>query len=250
MLEAGFRNPRVFQRWPTPRRARVQGSRDVQRALYKKWDQVHSLHLIPASDSERPFRCGLFSVYKNDRVDRQILNPLPENSRSFTVSDATLSLAHSSLLCQLYIPPGKNFVINSDDLKDFYHALQVRDSHASRNHIHGVFKGSQFEGSNAFRPELRDPEVIGCFRTLARRAGCLSSHDQVAYKHPIPRGPGYESLCIDDHVYLLPVPCSDFGKPASPNRRDAQLFDQAQIQYLKVGCALLLLKLSRMPTLQ
>ncbi|CAE7480810.1 unnamed protein product, partial [Symbiodinium microadriaticum] len=46
-------------------------------------------------------RCGLFAVYKSEAVDRQILNPIPENSRSFSVSEA--------------------LTISSDDLTDFYH---------------------------------------------------------------------------------------------------------------------------------
>ena len=47
---------------------------------------------------------NIVAVCLDDRVDRQTLNPIPENSRSFSVSDATLSLAHSSLLCQMFLP--------------------------------------------------------------------------------------------------------------------------------------------------
>ena len=65
------------------------------------------------------FRCGLFRVYKDSQVDRQVSNPIPENARSFSVSDATLSLGHSCLLCQVYIPPGCNLVVNSMTSKTF-----------------------------------------------------------------------------------------------------------------------------------
>ena len=149
-----------------PRLARVQATKEHQLELYRKWDAVDSLFLLPASASEFRYRCGLFAVYKDDKVDRQILNPIPENSRSFSVADSTLSLAHACLLCQLYLPAEENLVIGSDDLKDFYHNFYVTDAHASRNHIHGVFPGSLFRGWRAYKPELDSVPVVGCFRTL------------------------------------------------------------------------------------
>ena len=171
LLRAGFRNPTVFRRpaddWEKPRLARVQSTREKQRELFLKWDQVHCLHLLPAELSEHRYRCGLFSVFKNSDTDRQILNPIPENSRCFSVSDATFSLAHSSLLCQLYTPIDQALIINADDISDFYHGFIVSDLHAARNHIHGVFCGEEFLGWNAFREELRSKKVVGCFRTLA-----------------------------------------------------------------------------------
>ena len=257
LLKAGFADPGVFRgpanSWPRPRLAKVQGSRAAQLALYRKWDSVGALFLLPADESEFRYRCGLFAVYKDECVDRQILNPIPENGRSFSISDATLGLAHASLLCNIYIPTSKNMVISSDDLRDFYHNFKVSDKHAARNHLHGVFNGSLFEGCEAFRPELAGRPVVGCFRTLAmgtnfavetaqhahsvllRRAGCLRASEQVAYRHPLPRGPGFELLCIDDHAYLLIVDATDLLKPPAPLRRDVQLFARAARKYAEVG---------------
>ena len=88
------------------------------------------------------------------------------------------------------------------------------------------------------RPELDDKPVVGCFRSLAmgtsyavetaqhahtvllRRASCLKSSEQVAYKHPIPRGPRYELLCVDDHAYLLLVSKLEARKVPDVNRAD------------------------------
>ncbi|CAE7832501.1 SUF4 [Symbiodinium sp. CCMP2592] len=253
LLRAGFSDPSVFQRpasdWDRPKWARVQASQADQLELYRKWDAVESLYLLRASESEVKFRCGLFAVYKNDKFDRQILNPIPENGRSFSVSDATLSLAHASLLCQLYLPAGKNLVINSDDLEDFYHGFQVDDRHAARNHIHGVFYGRDFQGWQAYREELHDVQVVGCFKTLAmgtnfavetaqhahsvllRRAGGLHPSEQVAYRQALPKGPGFDLLCIDDRVFLLVVCASELNRPPQLNRRDIRLFSQAAAQY-------------------
>ncbi|CAE7201974.1 unnamed protein product [Symbiodinium sp. CCMP2592] len=80
LLRAGFKDPRVFRRhaseWPRPKVARVQAPLDKQLQLYKKWDDVECLHLVPASSSEYRYRCGLFSVYKSDTLDRQPLETL------------------------------------------------------------------------------------------------------------------------------------------------------------------------------
>ncbi|CAE7560174.1 SUF4 [Symbiodinium sp. CCMP2592] len=255
LLRAGFSDPSVFQRpasdWDRPKWARVQASQADQLELYRKWDAVESLYLLRASESEVKFRCGFFAVYKNDKFDRQILNPIPENGRSFSVSDATLSLAHASLLCQLYLPAGKSLVINSDDLEDFYHGFQVDDRHAARNHIHGVFYGRDFQGWQAYREELHDVQVVGCFKTLAmgtnfavetaqhahsvllRRAGGLHPSEQVAYRQALPKGPGFDLLCIDDRVFLLVVCASELNRPPQLDRRDIRLFSQAAAQYEK-----------------
>ena len=257
LFRAGFQNPSIFRRpsvdWGKPRLARVQSTPEKQRELFRKWDNVHSLYLLPAECSEHRYRCGLFSVFKNSETDRQILNPIPENSRSFSVSDATLSLAHSSLLCQLYVPEDRALVINADDISDFYHGFTVSDLHAARNHIHGVYDGEEFVGWNAFREDLRGKKVVGCFKTLAMgtsfavevaqhahavllyRSGCLRESERVAYKRILPAGPGFDLLCIDDHIYLLMIKMSEVNKPPAPNRRDAILLARAASMYAEVG---------------
>ena len=72
LWRAGFKDSRVFRRheneWPRPKVARVQAPLDKQLQLYKKWDDVECLHLVPASSSEYRYRCGLFSVYESIRA--------------------------------------------------------------------------------------------------------------------------------------------------------------------------------------
>ena len=255
LLKSAFYDPRVLlkpeSQWPKTKLARVMASREEQFELFRRWDGVQSLHLLPAASSEARYRCGLFAVYKSDEVDRQILNPIPENARCFSISDSTLSLAHASLLGQIFIASDQNLVIGSDDLKDFYHGFVVSDIHAGRNHIHGVFRGSDFRGFNAYNPELDDQLVVGCFRSLAmgtsyavetaqhahsvllQRASCLRSSDQVAYKFPFPRGPGFELLCIDDHAFLLLVSKAEASRAPDINRADLALFARAADMYHK-----------------
>ena len=121
------------------------------------------------------------------------------------------------------------------------------------NHIHGVFCGEEFLGWNAFREELRSKKVVGCFRTLAMgtnfaveiaqhahatllyRSGCLRENERVAYKRILAAGPGYDLLCIDDHLYLLLIKRSEIHRPPSLYRRDAKLLAQAAASYTREG---------------
>jgi hypothetical protein len=76
-------------------------------------------------------------------------------------------LAHGTLLCGLYLPPHEELVISADDLEDFYHSYVVPQAHAARNHIHGVFESSVFEGWNCWDSKFVGKMVVGCFNTLA-----------------------------------------------------------------------------------
>ncbi|CAE7640566.1 SUF4 [Symbiodinium sp. CCMP2592] len=70
---------------------------------------------------------------------------------------------------------------------------------------------------------------------LLYRAGCLREHERVAYRKVFPKGPGFDLLCIDDHVFLLVIDLSEVGRTPSPSRRDAKLFAQASEAYLRAG---------------
>ena len=257
LLKAGFMNPVHFHTpkstWPATRHARVMCDREQLLKLFKKWDDHHCLALLPASESEYKYRCGLFAVYKSQEKDRQILNPIPENSRSMTMNASTLTLAHGSLLTGVYLSPEDDLVIGADDLEDFYHNFIVPLPHARRNHIHGVFPGDLFEGWNCWDPKLKGTNVVGCFATLGmgtsyavevaqhthsnllHRAGVLTADIQVAYRKPLPRGRTLLLLCIDDLGVLQKIPRGISSKSTSCYRGDLLLLDKAEVAYKRAG---------------
>eukprot|EP00438_Fugacium_kawagutii_P004250 Skav217520 [mRNA] locus=scaffold647:242806:246940:- [translate_table: standard] len=257
LLKAGFLDPRHLRSpqdtWPRVKHARVMCSRDDLFKLFRKWDDVHSFQLLDASASESKYRCGLFAVYKSEEKDRQILNPIPENGRTLCMNKSTLTLAHGSLLCNLFLDEHEDLVIGADDLEDFYHCFKVGTSHAHRNHIHGVFPAEMFKDFNAWDPKFAGKQVVGCFSTLAMgtsyavevaqhvhtnllvRAGVLDAQKQVCYRKPLPRSPVLLLLCIDDLAVLQKVPRN---MPAACNRfprEDLRLLGLADAAYKKVG---------------
>lgn len=257
MLKAGFLEPKHFrapvETWPAVRPARVACSRDRLLALFKKWDEVNSLRLLDSNASEYRYRCGLFAVYKSSEKDRQILNPIPENGRTFGVAEATQNLSHGTLLCNLVLEPHEDLCIAATDLEDFYHCFKVTPEHSARNHIHGVFPAEVFKGWNCWDERFSGKHVVGCFNTLAmgtnyaveiaqhthtnllRRAGCLAPSQQVKYRHPFPRGKVVQLLCIDDYAILNKVPKSISLVGKTVDREDLKLLSQAESAYSSVG---------------
>ena len=117
--------------------------------------------LIPTDRGDFLYRYGLFAVSADFQFDSQILNPVPENSRSWAPNDSTNRLPHASLLCSAWLKDSERWILSGTDLSNMYRNFLVVLSHATRNHIHGVFKGSDFLGWHAYDESLKDRDVVG-----------------------------------------------------------------------------------------
>ena len=87
-----------------------------------------------------------------------------------------------------------------------------------------MFPGAAFRDFQAFRPELANVDVVPCLNTLGmgdslavevaqaahlgllRSCGAGRPEHYIRYGVPLPRGPLYELLAIDDHVMIEEVP--------------------------------------------
>eukprot|EP00971_Amphidinium_carterae_P085107 1683780-Amphidinium_carterae.1 len=73
LLRAAYVRPEVLwlprECWPKVQRVKVHASREEHIRIFEKWDSVGCLHLLDAVGSESDYRCGLFSVYKNETVE-------------------------------------------------------------------------------------------------------------------------------------------------------------------------------------
>lgn len=71
------------------------------------------------------------------------------------------------------------------------------------------------------------------YSLLQRLANCMQSHEVMAYRKVVPRGPFYELLTIDDHIGLQKV---DANVPlALQDTRDKQVFKDTNKAYSQVG---------------
>eukprot|EP00971_Amphidinium_carterae_P196483 3899147-Amphidinium_carterae.1 len=129
------------------------------------------------------------------------------------------------MLGQVVLRPGHDLSISASDLSDCYHTFKVPESHCKHNHIRGLFRPWQLRHLNAFRPELEKAEfLVGCFRALPmgkgyavemtqhthrrilQKVGLMYSAERIQYRSPIPRGPRYQMLVIDDFGALSQDP--------------------------------------------
>lgn len=231
IVRQAFDDPEVLRRpssdWPKVAKAKVHASRAEVLALAEKWDSLGACQLTPCSTVNDIETVGLFAVPKDDAFDRLILNPTVVNSRSFSYSNFTRTLAPGYLMTLIPLAADEHLLISSDDLCEFYYTFVVSSKRAKRNAIGIKYKASEVAHLQCFNPAVHvGPQYI-CLGTLAmgdalaveiaqqshlnllrQRAGCMLREECLQYRCPIPRGPFYELLTIDDHIGLQKVKLS------------------------------------------
>ena len=256
LVKAAFIDPEVLRKpvecWPKLPGARVQCGRDELLALARRWDSLGACELVPASAKNFDEAVGMFSIPKDSKYDRLIINPTVINSRMFKVSDATKTLAPGSMLGLLSLGPEDGFRFSADDLTDFYYTFQVSYKRATRNAFRMKFKSWEVRDLKCFRPEWEGQELLICLSTLAmgdslaveiaqqshanvlcKLCGALLEHETLRYRAPCPRGDFIELLAIDDHVGVQRVPLKSLSN--QPELRDTQVFSASEKAYKKVG---------------
>ena len=256
IVRAAFQNPEVLRKpaaeWPSRPRALVHCSRQELLKLAEKWDALGSCTMVRCEQIQPDEPVGLFAVPKDETYDRLIVNPTVINSRQYSYSNYTKTLAPGALIGLLRLDNSENLVISTDDLSEFYYTFRVTPERASRNAIGIPFKGHELQHLLCYKPELQDQDVFLCLATLAMGdglaveiaqqshytvlqslAGCMRDDEVIAYRKVIPKGPFYELLTIDDHIGLQRVQ-KDIPLDKQ-NTRDKEVFEQATRAYEQVG---------------
>ena len=256
IVKRAFADPNVLRRperdWPRLPKAKVHADRDQIWQLAEKWDALHACSLVACEMVQSAEAVGLFAVPKDSEYDRLILNPTVVNSRSFSYASFAKTIAPGYLMSLVRIPQDENLLVSSDDLCEFYYTFKVSPSRARRNAIGVRFKGSDFAGFSCYSPALHDKEVYVCLSTLAmgdalaveiaqqshvnvlrNLASCMQLHECLLYRQPVPRGPFFELLTIDDHIGLQRV--KKDGSLPELHSRDLQVFKAANEAYNHVN---------------
>ena len=85
------------------------------------------LALLDAATVEPRDLNGLFAVLKDEQRDRLILDARPPNRLEAGLCRWTKLMVCSSALLDLHLPPDFNFLVYSEDLRDFYYDFVVSD---------------------------------------------------------------------------------------------------------------------------
>ncbi len=256
LVKAAFIDPEVLRKpqefWPKLPGARVQCSRDELLTLARRWDALGACELVPASAKNFDEAVGMFSVPKDTKYDRLIINPTVINSRMFKVSDATKTLAPGSMLGLLSLTPEEGFRFSADDLTDFYYTFRVSYERATRNAFRMKYKSWEVADLKCYQPKWEGQDLLICLATLAmgdslavevaqqshanvlrKLCGALLEHETLRYRAPCPRGDFIELLAIDDHVGIQRLLLKDI--PQEPKLRDSEVFAASELAYKKVG---------------
>ena len=111
----------------------VRASQDQAKRLLELLDSSGLLALFP-KDSLRPgVRSGVFSVPKDGKRDRLVLDARPPNALECSESRWIRSLGTLEQIQFMFLPDTCDLEIRAEDLKEFYHAFVVSDVRAGRN---------------------------------------------------------------------------------------------------------------------
>ena len=212
--------------------------RDDVLGLAKLWDAQSLLHLR-RGEVDPQVQSRVFNSYKNPEKDRQIVDRRLVNKSEMHLAGPSAFLPAASLLSALSVPRFthhcKAFI---SDRKDFYHQAKVSDARAASNALCFAFQGSELQGTRAFnelwegepshlRPLLLDTSFVPCFKSLYQgyqgdhlgveyaleahgcfleQAGLLAPASRLLGKGPLPFGPTWQALFIDDLVGISVEP--------------------------------------------
>ena len=115
----------------------VHGTHGEKVELYKKLADCNRLRPVPKELTRDPYVSGLFTVNKNTKLDRLILDARPPNlleqSRSFWCG----TMASCSGLGDILLDESEALVCSGLDLKDFFYQFLVSDQRVVRNTLAG-----------------------------------------------------------------------------------------------------------------
>ena len=222
---------------------------DSKIKLFELLDSCKRLKLATRHEVDPRFASGMFAVIKSLEQDRLIMDSRPANALEVPLEGWIKSLGSAEALTKLYIPEGYDIVGSGSDLRDFYHLFKVSDERARRNVLCGSVPTHLLRHLNCFEPAMSsEPFLYGCLATLAMgdtqavtlaqtshlslalRSGSAAPSNLITLGGPIPRGPDFVGIVIDDYVALSLVPSG--AKGAS---NGAALSKAMETKYLEVG---------------
>ena len=220
VTRGAYEDPKVLrlqQPSSVPPRVRIRASREEQLQLFELWASGGRLALVAASFAL--WRCGLFTVYKSEDIDRMILDARPPNCFEKPLNKWTRTMATVISVLSIFLPPGHVLALYADDIRDYYYQFKISRARSVRNALVGDWRASDLQ-KIAAAGGLRVPQrgyVAACLNTMAMgdlnavefgqaahftmlaRAGALGIGEELTLDAPHPRGRYMAGAIIDDH---------------------------------------------------
>lgn len=142
-------------------RVRVYASTKNKRRLLEVLDGCDRLQLLPAHRVRMDFRNGMFSIPKDAKKDRMVLDARPPNMlEDGKDSDWISSLGSVSQL--------NHWFLKDEDIKDYYHAFHISEQRACRNALAMEVTPEEVSHLRSFKPWMRRHRtLVPCLATMA-----------------------------------------------------------------------------------
>lgn len=150
--------------------------------IIEKLDEVNRLALLPARGVRRGFENGLFSLVKDAKRDRMILDARRPNMCEVSERRWIYTLGGIQQLLRIFLEPEQKLYLHAEDLREFYHCFKIGDQRRSRNILQAYFKPREVQHLKSFREELWDEkEVVAALDTLAMGDTNVVAFGQVSH---------------------------------------------------------------------
>ena len=249
-----FQNPlecrmpgRYFSGKVPPLRVHCSSRQKVR--LFELLDSSNRLGVHRRDEIEEPYGSGLFSVVKDLRKDRLILDSRGANLLERPAQRWIQSLACGEALVRLLVKEDEIVKASGNDLRDFYYLFQVSEERSRRNYLVGSIHAAKVSHLEALKKkQISDGWIFGSLRTLAMgdcqavelaqtchlsltlNCGGASKDNLISMHHPLPREKTSVGIVIDDYVAISVVP-----KDAEAERSEgADLADTMFKEYQRV----------------
>ena len=198
----------------------VHGSQQQKVELYKKLAACNRLKPIPCDSARDPFVSGLFTVLKNSRLDRLILDARPPNLLEQGKSFWCGTMGSINGLGDIRLSCNESLCCSGLDLKDFFYQFVVSEQRVIRNALAGsitsaeakeVF-GEDFEceGQNVrvALATLAMGDLLACeFSQSAHLSLCLRYNvmqpgELLTLRTSVPRSRVIAGVIIDDLIVM------------------------------------------------
>ena len=204
-----------------PPRVRVHASKEQALQLFKFLDDHHRLRLVPAKRVRRNYLCGAFSLVKDGKKDRLILDARPPNLLERTLRTWCRTLGAINAVLQIELDPHCNLAASGSDLKDYYYTFRVSRARAVRNTFNFELTPDQVQDFHCFQDHMRQPPSLSTMAMgdtqaveigqmvhvkLGLRCEAVRPSELLTVHGRAPRGALSCGIIIDDAIFLEQVP--------------------------------------------
>ncbi|CAE7886824.1 unnamed protein product, partial [Symbiodinium sp. KB8] len=231
---------------------RVHCSRAERVKLYSLLDSSRRIRLYSPDKIRRRHCSGVFGVVKSLEYDRLILDSRPHNLLEAPPGRFIQTLGAGHLVGQIHLQEGEMLYSSTNDIRDFYHLFQVNDQRSRRNALVGTITPSEARNFQCFEPWMWGQEELfvglsclamgdtqavelaqTCHVGLCLQHQIVNAEDLISISLPIPRGPVFSGVVIDDFLALAvskKAPNRDIGERTA----GAAIADKAMETYKQV----------------